>query len=123
MCLILTNLSAGTFTAWRAQSRKPFRTQPKDQTNWEFRLCKYPVALVEWDPIFEYADCHVPLNPNKYNKEDEYCGWNMLNKDYLRQLREVQTAEAEVDEDLRPQVDAANAVLDVTMEAACAGCS
>jgi hypothetical protein len=60
---------------------------------------------------------------NKYNKEDEYCGWNMLNKDYLRQLREVQTAEAEVDEDLRSQVDAANAVLDVTVEAACAGCS
>ena len=47
----------------------------------------------------------------------------MLNKDYLRQLREVQTAEAEVDEDLRSQVDAANAALDVTMEAACAGCS
>ena len=43
-------------------------------------MCKHPVALVEWDPIFEYADCHVPLNPNKYNKEDEYCGWNMLNK-------------------------------------------
>ena len=88
----------------------------------EFRLCKHPVALVEWDPIFEYADCHVPLNPNKYNKEDEYCGWNMLNKDHLRQLREVQTAEVEVDEDLRSQVDAANAVLDVTLEAACAGC-
>ena len=89
----------------------------------EFRLCEYPVALVEWDPIFEYADCHVPLNPNKYNKEDEYCGWNMLNKDHLRQLREVQTAEVEVDEDLRSQVDAANAVLDVTLEAACAGFS
>ena len=86
----------------------------------EFRLCKYPAALVEWDPIFEYADCHVPLNTNKYNKEDEYCGWNMLNKDHLRQLREVQTAEVEVDEDLRSQVDAANAVLDVTLEAACA---
>jgi hypothetical protein len=43
----------------------------------------------------------VPLNPNKYNKEDEYCGWNMLNEDYLRQLCEVQTAEAEEDEDLR----------------------
>ena len=89
----------------------------------EFRLCKYPEALVEWDQFFDYADCHVLLNPNKYNKEDEYCGWNMLDKDYLRQLREVQTAEAEVDEDLRSQVDAANAVLDVTMEAACAGCS
>jgi len=47
----------------------------------------------------------------------------MLNKDHLRQLREVQTAEAEVDEDLRSQVDAANAVLDVTLEAACAGFS
>ena len=89
----------------------------------EFRLCKHPVALVEWDPIFEYADCHVPLNPNKYNKEDEYCGWNMLNEDYLRQLREVQTAEAEVDEELRSQVEEASSVLDVVMEAACAGCS
>ena len=47
----------------------------------------------------------------------------MLNKDYLRQLREVQTAEAEVDEDLRSKVDATNAVLDVTLEAACAGFS
>ena len=56
-------------------------------------------------------------------KEDEYYGWNMLNKDYLRQLCEVQTAEAEVDEDLRSQVDAANAVPDVTLESACAGCS
>ena len=34
--LILTNLSAGTFTAWRAQSRRPFRTQPKDQTTGSF---------------------------------------------------------------------------------------
>ena len=44
----------------------------------------------------------------------------MLNIGYLRQLREVQTAEAEVDEDLRSKVDATNAVLDVTLEAACA---
>ena len=36
----------------------------------------------------------------------------MLNEDYLRQLREAQTAEAEVDEDLRSKVDATNAVLD-----------
>ena len=63
------------------------------------------------------------MNPNKYNKEDEYCGWNMLNEDYLRQLREVQTAEAEVDEELRSQVEEASSVLDVVMEAACAGCS
>ena len=72
----------------------------------EFRLCKYYVAFAEWDPIFEYTDCHVPLNPNKYNKGDGYCGWNTLNKGHLRQLRGVQTVEAEVDADLRPQVDA-----------------
>ena len=89
----------------------------------EFRLCKHPVALVEWDAIFEYGDCHVPLNPNKYDMEEEYCGWNMLNEDYIRQLREMQTAEAEADEELRAQVANAGSMVDVAMEATCAACS
>ena len=77
--------------------------------------------MQEWDPIFENADCQFSRMQNKYKNEDEYCGWNMLKNDHLCQLREseVQTAEAEVDEDLRLQeVEAASAVLDVAMEAA-----
>ena len=32
-------------------------------------------------------------------------GWDVLNEDYLRQLREVQIAEAKVDANLRLQVE------------------
>jgi hypothetical protein len=33
------------------------------------------MALVQWDVEFGYKDPHVPLNPNKYERELAYMGW------------------------------------------------
>ena len=87
----------------------------------EFRLCKHPVALVQWDVEFGYRDSHVPLNPNKYEQELEYMGWNVLNAEFVEAQRAIARADAQDEEDLRADVAMAHAVLDIGMGAADCG--
>jgi hypothetical protein len=60
----------------------------------EFRLCKHPVALVQWDVEFGYKESHVPLNPNKYERELEYMCWNMLNAGFVEAQRAIARTDA-----------------------------
>jgi hypothetical protein len=76
----------------------------------ELRLCKHPVALVEWDEVFGYKDAHIPMNPRLYGKENAYLGWNMLNADFIAALA---IAEADEEEELRVTAATASAILDV----------
>lgn len=81
----------------------------------EFRLCKHPVALVQCDVDFGYRDSHVPLNPNKYEQELEYMGWNVLNAEFAEAQRAIARADAQDEEDLCVDVAMAHAALDIRM--------
>jgi hypothetical protein len=82
------------------------------------------VALVQWDVEFGYRDSHVPLNPNKYEQELEYMGWNVLIAEFVEAQRAIARAEAQDEEELRADVAMAHAVLDIGMGAAdCGDCA
>ena len=55
----------------------------------EFRLCKDPVAMVEWDEEFNMKNSPVPLNEKKYAKENVHCGWNIVRDDFARYIAEA----------------------------------
>ena len=82
------------------------------------------MALVQWDVEFGYRDSHVPFNPNKYEQELEYMGWNVLNAEFVEAQRAIARADAQDEEDLRADVAVANAVLDIGMGVAdCGDCA
>ena len=45
---------------------------------------RVPVALVEWDPEFDWPPAYVPLDLELYAKEDRHYGWNVLADEYTR---------------------------------------
>jgi hypothetical protein len=95
------------------------KTRPKYP---ELRSCKHPVALVEWDPEFDYKDSHVPLNPRRYAQDMENRGWNVLNSAYVAAQRSAAIAEAEQEENIRMEAAIGSAILDIGManrECAC----
>jgi hypothetical protein len=88
-------------------------------TNWvnypEFRLCKHPVVLVQWDVEFCYKDSHVPLDSNKYERELEYMGWNVLNAEFVEAQRAIVRAHAQDEEDRCAELAVACAILNTGM--------
>lgn len=85
----------------------------------EFRLCKHPVALVQWDEEFGYKDSHVPMNPSKYERELDYMGWNILNSEYVAAQRAAAITNAQQEEESRVAAAATSAILDIGMSLQC----